>query len=230
MCQICFCEFDNSDPEYMADQLSCGHQFMVCSWKGYLKNKVKEEGQRSVFAKCPQPRCNVVVPHSYFLKYLRDEEEKEDGINYQKKYLSWHCKQFTDQNKDLRWCPAKGCDLIVERSQFQYTKSVYCTCGHGFCFKCMLEDHAPTSCDQIKLWLEKEKSDSENLQWFKANTKPCPKCNTLIEKNQGCNHIICSKCSHGFCWLCLTDWSKHGSKTGGYYACNVYEKLKSADK
>ena len=39
-------------------------------------------------------------------------------------------------------------------------------------------------------------------------------------------HMICQKCKHGFCWLCLTEWSKHGSSTGGYYACNIYEDLK----
>ena len=33
-----------------------------------------------------------------------------------------------------------------------------------------------------------------------------------------------------FCWLCLGDWSKHGSATGGFYKCNIYEeKKKSGD-
>merc|ERR1712154_518295 len=52
-----------------------------------------------------------------------------------------------------------------------------------------------------------------------------------IEKNQGCNHMTCRKhaggCGHEFCWLCKGDWSKHGSATGGYYQCNIYEKNKT---
>ena len=31
-------------------------------------------------------------------------------------------------------------------------------------------------------------------------------------------------CNHHFCWICLGDWSEHGSATGGYYECNVYKK------
>jgi len=34
-------------------------------------------------------------------------------------------------------------------------------------------------------------------------------------------------CGHEFCWLCKGDWSKHGSSTGGYYQCNIYEKSKA---
>ena len=108
--------------------------------------------------------------------------------------------------------------------------SVLCKCGEAFCLSCSEEDHVPANCSQVYSWNEKEKSDSENLGWIKANTKPCPKCGTNIEKNQGCNHMTCSKCSYGFCWLCLVEWSKHGSSTGGYYSCNLYEEKKKTDK
>jgi len=39
--------------------------------------------------------------------------------------------------------------------------------------------------------------------------------------------MICSKaggCGHEFCWLCLGEWSSHGTSTGGYYQCNIYDK------
>jgi ariadne-1 len=39
--------------------------------------------------------------------------------------------------------------------------------------------------------------------------------------------MVCSKaggCGHEFCWLCLGDWSTHGTATGGYYQCNIYDK------
>lgn len=34
-------------------------------------------------------------------------------------------------------------------------------------------------------------------------------------------------CGHEFCWICLGDWTKHGSQTGGYYECNIYKESKS---
>jgi hypothetical protein len=53
--------------------------------------------------------------------------------------------------------------------------------------------------------------------WLKANTRPCPKCNTPIEKNDGCNHMICLNrhCRYEFCWICRKDWSLHSTSTGG---------------
>lgn len=33
-------------------------------------------------------------------------------------------------------------------------------------------------------------------------------------------------CGHEFCWICMGDWSTHGSATGGYYQCNLYDDKK----
>ena len=75
-------------------------------------------------------------------------------------------------------------------------------------------------------WNDKNSAESENIIWIKANTKKCPKCRKPIEKNQGCNHMTCRKevggCSYEFCWICMGDWTKHGSETGGYYKCNRF--------
>ncbi|KAK4033711.1 hypothetical protein C8A01DRAFT_19391, partial [Parachaetomium inaequale] len=36
-----------------------------------------------------------------------------------------------------------------------------------------------------------------------STTKPCPGCQAPIEKNEGCAHMTCTWCKHGFCWDCL---------------------------
>ena len=33
-------------------------------------------------------------------------------------------------------------------------------------------------------------------------------------------------CGHHFCWICMGAWEEHGSATGGYYKCNLYEEKK----
>ena len=35
-----------------------------------------------------------------------------------------------------------------------------------------------------------------------ANGKNCPKCNVVIIKDGGCNHMECLNCENHFCWLC----------------------------
>ena len=76
-----------------------------------------------------QPRCNVVIPHSFYMEHIPNEEveiitEEEDEVkneagivifpkvNYKKenvnlfnKYLLWHCKNYTDNSKNIRMCP-----------------------------------------------------------------------------------------------------------------------------
>jgi hypothetical protein len=45
--------------------------------------------------------------------------------------------------------------------------------------------------------------DVASALWVAANTKKCPRCQTPIEKNEGCNHMTCRKCRYEFCWICF---------------------------
>lgn len=42
------------------------------------------------------------------------------------------------------------------------------------------------------LWDEKINGDSETKNWMAINTKPCPKCTKPVEKNGGCNLVVCT--------------------------------------
>jgi len=66
-------------------------------------------------------------------------------------------------------------------------------------------------CERLRAWRQKEQGESENSQWLYAHTKPCPTCQSPIQKNDGCNHMTCSKCRGEFCWICLGPWASHGT-------------------
>ncbi|KAF8895056.1 RWD domain-containing protein [Gymnopilus junonius] len=44
--------------------------------------------------------------------------------------------------------------------------------------------------------------EKANLNWLKSSTMLCPGCQCHVEKNMGCNHMTCWKCSQHFCYRC----------------------------
>lgn len=112
--------------------------------------------------------------------------------------------------------------------------------GHLFCWECLGEAHEPASCENWKKWYnkigevkpeeirstEEETENAANCLWLVTNSKSCPNCKSPIQKNEGCNHMKCSKCKFDFCWVCLDQWKRHNSSTGGYFKCNRYEAVK----
>ena len=99
-------------------------------------------------------------------------------------------------------------------------------CLKAFCFGCTKNAHMPIDCDGLTQWMDRigsGENDSEN--WMKINTKPCPKCKSKIEKNQGCMHMTCRQCKYEFCWLCMGDYKNHNAETGKNL-CGSFEDVK----
>ena len=147
---------------------------------------------------------------------------------FRTKYLHWHRRQFSESNAYVRACPKPGCDYYIELSPFYNGETVLCKCGEHFCILCGKEHHEPCNCEQVLMWLNKEKDDNENDLWLKANTKQCPKCKMPIEKNQGCIRMECkhASCGYQFCWNCLGDWGSNGYNSHGMNACQKLDKEK----
>lgn len=143
------------------------------------------EGPTCVYTTCPEHKCQQIVSEAVFKEFVSSGEMA--------RYESFALTSFVDINKTLRFCPGKNCTMVV-KAPLSYPRSVRCTCGSVFCFRCGEEAHDPASCAELALWKEKCQNESETANWILANTKQCPKCKTRIEKNQGCNHMTCRQC------------------------------------
>ncbi|XP_013780319.1 E3 ubiquitin-protein ligase arih1-like [Limulus polyphemus] len=209
-CEICLREL----PVMMMTGLACGHRFCSECWSQYLTTKIMEEGMGQTIS-CAAHGCDILVDDQTVMTLITDPKVKL-------KYQHLITNSFVQCNRLLRWCPAPDCNHVV-KVQFVDVQPVTCTCGNTFCFHCGENWHDPVRCHLLKKWQKKCDDDSETSNWIAANTKECPKCNVTIEKDGGCNHMICKNqnCKADFCWVCLGPWEPHGSS---WYNCNRYDE------
>ena len=81
---------------------------------------------------------------------------------------------------------------------------------------------------ELAMDLSENPNDLANALWLAANTRPCPRCQLPIEKDEGCNHMTCRKCRYDFCWICREPWKLHTQATGGYFQCNRFTDVEAA--
>lgn len=239
VCGICMCNISVfEDPV----DVPCGHEFCRGCWEGFLNIKIQEGEAHNII--CPAFDCFQLVPVDIIENLVSREMDK--------RYLQFDIKAFVENNPVIKWCPTPGCEravrLTCQRSgstmdQLKFpllsAPAVDCGKGHLFCWECLGEAHEPCDCQTWKNWQQKITEmkpeelagvneafeDAANCLWLLSNSKPCANCKSPIQKNEGCNHMQCAKCKYDFCWICLEEWKKHSSSTGGYYRCTRYEVI-----
>lgn len=222
-CGICL--EDSLTPQDMM-AMPCGHEFCKGCWVGYIQSKM-DDGPSCILATCPHVGCKEVIT---------EEEVGHVAPSLLPKFESYQLRNFVEVNGTSRWCPGPGCERVAALHSssgiFHDSDNVVACCDScmtQFCIKCGEEPHSPLNCKSLENWKIKCNNESETANWILANTKPCPKCRSRIEKNQGCNHMTCQKCKYEFCWICCGDWKEHGANTGGYYNCNKFSEEKDTD-
>ena len=215
-CGLCWDDVDAGD----AWHLACDHLFCTGCWKNHLSFHLKNSGANSIAVRCPQKKCSQFCGEAA-VEGVFGKASKEVT-----KYRTFLLDLFAEEDEHCRQCPTPNCDAFVlhpshSKSTCGYV-SVRCdTCNGRFCFGCAMEDHGPATCPMMVKWRKKEQDESETANWVTANTKPCPgkNCGKTVEKNGGCNHIVCPQCKHEWCWICEGDWAKHGTS---WYKCNYF--------
>ncbi|TAQ85830.1 hypothetical protein B7494_g5852 [Chlorociboria aeruginascens] len=218
MCDIC-CE---DEVGLQSFAMKCGHRYCINCYTHYLSQKIKEEGEAARI-QCPQDGCKRIMDAKSLDLLV--------STDLRNRYYELLTRTYVEDKEHLKWCPAPDCTNAIECSikKNQLDKvvpTVICDCKYRFCFGCILADHQPAPCELVKKWLKKCADDSETANWISANTKECPKCNSTIEKNGGCNHMTCRKCKHEFCWMCMGLWSEHGTS---WYNCNRFEEKSGSE-
>lgn len=219
MCTICYSDCPTSS---MAG-LACGHLFCPFCWQTYVTTKIMEDGEADSIS-CPAESCPILVDDEMVLRMVSEPDVRA-------KYRRLMTNNFVNHSKKLQWCPSPGCDRVVEVKEAQLkmltpsaqSTKVTCSCGREFCFVCTNEPHIPVLCLYLKKWKAKceDKDHTETMNYICGNTKDCPKCQVVIEKNGGCNHMTCRKCKAEFCWLCCGTMG-HSTMAMTAHQCNKF--------
>ena len=184
----------------------CKHVCCMDCWKTYLSTKLDQD--QACSTTCPIGSCKTKITTQLFYKAFENEPAK------QRKYDLSLVRSYVESDRSYSWCHnPKGCDFIIRMSK-DGREEGWCTdCGWQTCFTCTyVEAHYPASCSHMSQWMddggyyEGMNEDAQSKHLARLIAKRCPNCQANIEKNDGCLHMKCIKCSHDFCWRCLQPW------------------------
>ncbi|XP_039247976.2 cullin-9-like [Styela clava] len=213
-CPICTNELTSSN----SLALQCDHQCCVDCWKTYLTQKL-DENQASN-AQCPIEKCDARPTLETYERLFKDEKDIYE------RYKMVLVRSYVESDRSLTWCHCPlGCDMVVRKGSSWKNIGTCSACGWETCFACTYsESHYPASCGHMSQWLEDGGyfegmgDDARSKHLARLIAKRCPNCQANIEKDDGCLHMKCLKCSHDFCWRCLKPWRPTHRD---YYKCSA---------
>ena len=190
-CPVCFADIE--DPYLLT---LCGHAYCSACITQYLNNIFDSVRTADMFPqKCMCEECESPVIKEDYATLLNTEQ-------VQKLYrVSLEC--FLIGNPNCKPCSTPDCSWVYDVTP---TPSVFTCpeCVSRFCKKCGDSPHEMfETCEAFKASKDPSQSDRLYNEWVTgANTRKCPKCSVMIEKNAGCEHMHCTQCNAHICWKC----------------------------
>ncbi|KAH8818591.1 hypothetical protein DL96DRAFT_1621520 [Flagelloscypha sp. PMI_526] len=226
-----FCELCLSDVHgRQCLQLVCQHIFCRDCLKDFWSLHISEGQVERVT--CPDPGCvkdkRSVVEDDIARIVSPDELDRLKGLRkkaaLEKDPTVVHCpvcqlpviRPQESVNGRFGWRNLRSCD----------------SCGYNFCAYCRRTWHGPLyNCREPQSVVTKDlgqsteskpgtlpadrngssnrkrrvkayKQEQESAKRIKETTTQCPQCTVAIEKSEGCNHMVCSRCHTHFCFAC----------------------------
>ncbi|KAL2083032.1 hypothetical protein ACEWY4_020805 [Coilia grayii] len=213
-CPVCLvARTDGPEP---APTLWCNHYCCRSCWQEYLTARIEQNLVMN--CNCPITDCRAQPTSQFFYNILTDK----DTIS---KYENALLRGYVECCSNLTWCTnPQGCDQILCKENIG-SMGTCSKCCWSSCFSCNFpEAHYPASCSHMSQWMddggyyEGMSMEAQSKHLAKLISKRCPSCQAQIEKNEGCLHMTCAKCNHGFCWRCLKPWKPTHKD---YYNCSA---------
>ena len=192
MCPVCL-----DYPEAYI-HLGCGHLYCFPCLKHFLTTGITDKNPILACMECLTP-----IPVNTLRKIL-PRSELEDLLE-----LAFNTHVRTNPEK-FKFCGTPHCTRLYQLApkDSEDPPAFHCpSCLRSICSACQGVPHKGITCFEweINQNAEVQKADALLEKWAGKKGKDvhrCPKCNAMIEKNKGCNHIRCH-CGAHICWVCV---------------------------
>ena len=185
-CPICTDE--TSHPE----QLGCGHTYCSECFRHYLESASHTKTFPLVCIG-DEGACKIPISIPQIRRFLQPQIFQALVEVAFRSYLDQHAQE-------LKFCTTPDCQQIYRHSP--NTRILQCpSCFSTICSACDEEAHEGMTCQERRLHKDPAEQDRLFNEWAARNGKRCPECRSVVEKNDGCNHMTCH-CGAHFCWTC----------------------------
>ncbi|RWS27574.1 E3 ubiquitin-protein ligase RNF14-like protein [Leptotrombidium deliense] len=217
-CNICFSEHNAAE----CVLLNCKHVICKECIVFYIQHAVKSRDIDAIL--CPKNECDEDLTFDLIRELIPRELHDE--------YLKCLCESYLNKSEDIIWCPKAECRSPLYMTSNLSSIGQCPQCNFIFCTKCGEKYHGINACSEFesenqrmeilscymngtetekkglikrytKKKLDKEVEEHLSNLCIKEECKQCPSCKTNIQKYEGCNKIVCTKCKELFCWLCF---------------------------
>jgi hypothetical protein len=140
-----------------------------------------------------QPLVEEKIFKKNILKEIKDINDIIYSLNKQKRHLKYELnygvKKEGETHRFVRQCPASGC------RGFLSTQWKCGICEQWTCPECHELKGVNRDCEHTC-----DSNSVETAKLLAKDSKPCPKCQSMIFKIEGCDQMWCTQCHTAFSW------------------------------
>ncbi|KAI8595989.1 hypothetical protein EDD21DRAFT_389672 [Dissophora ornata] len=178
--------------------MPCEHGLCLSCLQSFLTNATQNPQARFPTL-CPQPGCRTPIPPES-AELVLDSETIE----------IWYRKLAEVHVANKVCCPKPDCRSIIDLDDRDGTAVACPECRSSFCASCAVPFHQGLTCEQYQN--QSQGGDTEEDRAMlrlvqDRHWRHCPSCRFVIEKQQGCNHMVCH-CGQSFCYACGHAWDE----------------------
>ena len=155
-------------------------QILFDKERAYMPYTQEEIAKRMTIKKKREEIVSIRQKINQLSRNISDIETEIRLLNYGKDMVV-----EKNVNKFLLACPSEGCKGFISHNKCGI-------CDKKICKECreiMVDDEH--KCDP---------STVETIKLLKRDTKPCPRCASMIYKIDGCDQMFCTQCHIAFSW------------------------------